>query len=81
MCVAIFAEWVQEEESRDRVDWFPCRPLVGVGLQEGQELEDPERVVLFEDIQVMPMGITINKQYKGVLVSVYKRRSKNRTGV
>jgi hypothetical protein len=50
--VGVFAEWVNEEESRDRADWFPCRPLVGVGIQEGEDLEDPERVVLFEDIQV-----------------------------
>lgn len=45
-------EWLEEEIKREQQDWLPARPLAGFGLAEGEvEIEDPERVVLFEDIK------------------------------
>jgi hypothetical protein len=47
----LFTQWATEEEARESEQWFPCRPSAGNGMQEGELLEDPDRVVLFEDIQ------------------------------
>lgn len=47
----VYQSWFMEEEKREHQLWQPCRPSVGFGVEEGEELDDPERVVLFEDVQ------------------------------
>lgn len=47
----IILKWVGEEENLEKEQWLPCRPVAGFGIKEGEEIDDPERVILFEDIR------------------------------
>jgi hypothetical protein len=45
----LYVGWLEEEESREQRQWMPCRPLMGVGIDYGEDIEqDPDKVVLFD---------------------------------
>ncbi|PRP76931.1 hypothetical protein PROFUN_06209 [Planoprotostelium fungivorum] len=44
-------KWMNEEEEKEKSQKFPCRPLVGFGISEEEEITDPDRVIIFDDIR------------------------------
>lgn len=47
----LIQDWLNEEEEKDATQWQPARPTLGFGVSSDNEIEDPERIILFEDLK------------------------------
>eukprot|EP01119_Soliformovum_irregulare_P016585 TRINITY_DN4825_c0_g1_i1.p1 TRINITY_DN4825_c0_g1~~TRINITY_DN4825_c0_g1_i1.p1 ORF type:complete len:1018 (+),score=364.02 TRINITY_DN4825_c0_g1_i1:86-3055(+) len=65
----VFVKWAETETQIEQANWVPCRPLMGVGTEGNLHLEDPDRIVLFDDVRDYTFQMTCS----GLKIEVWYR--------